>query len=343
MSNSRVRKTSKSRRPKRGARVPRGSSRTESRPGKADRSSPPAGTENVRQPHGRNAAEKLVAAPKELVWKKRLKKLSIPVALVVIGCALCVWAYFLKPSRGDVGSPSGEYLLVSSSVKLKSIDYRVNNTRPSNYTVDILGVADNLSIKHGEAVAYFGSPDVKNTYIPHCSPPINCNSGISLPNGIMFSGYSAQLNFDGGTFDLNFKIHSPNFSFSSNGVEALAKLPLVEYQGPGNPMINVIYLIDNGSSYDWSPLVPSASLGGDWVEWDQPVAFFNRSSASEVAGTNHANQDSDSNYTFLAGALVGVGGSALIGAMQEALHLWPGNSESERRSRSLGGSENERS
>ena len=45
-------------------------------------------------------------------------------------------------------------------------------------------------------------------------------------------------------------------------------------------------------------------------------------SCSEIVGTDHLSQKSDDHNTFLAGALVGVGGGAIIGAIQEGLHLW---------------------
>ena len=79
-------------------------------------------------------------------------------------------------------------------------------------------------------------------------------------------------------------------------------------------------------SYDWSSFPTSAINNSDaaWtiattssVSGRQAVA----STPGRVAvGINHARQASDNDKTFVAGALLGLAGGAILSAVQEALH-----------------------
>ena len=341
MGNSRARRTRASRRLAREARVARDSSRRESQPVKADRSSAPTRMDNARQERGPKNSKKLVAPRKEPVGHNRLRKLSIPIALFVIGCALCAWAYLVKPSRGDVITPATAYVLISSPIKLTNIRYTIMESRTSYYSVDIIGETHKYFKKRAKATVYVAFSNT-TTFVPHCADTVNCQAHVLLPDGVIEPGISTELDVNNWNFEFDFTIKSPEFAFSYNGVEALALLPHVEYQGPGSPIVNVLYDVPDGSNYDWSSLPPAVNPLG--LEWDEPLAFFNQGSASEMSGTNHVNGDRDDSLTFLAGALVGVGGAALIGALQEALHLWPRSSDTDRRrSRSLDGAADERS
>jgi hypothetical protein len=95
-------------------------------------------------------------------------------------------------------------------------------------------------------------------------------------------------------------------------------LPQVQYKGPGSPQFSVGYYIPSASSYDWSsfPALYANDIRAVWLEQLTNGQAFGR----VAVGINYTNQQRDSLYTFIAGALVGIGGAALLSSVQEALH-----------------------
>ena len=109
------------------------------------------------------------------------------------------------------------------------------------------------------------------------------------------------------------------FGVTADGVNASAEIPKLIYSGPGTPNLLTRYNIQGASLYDWSTL-PPASATNSHAEWLQQTGGNGILPDLVAAGINHANQSRDNDLTFLAGALVGVAGGALLSAVQEALH-----------------------
>jgi hypothetical protein len=81
----------------------------------------------------------------------------------------------------------------------------------------------------------------------------------------------------------------------------------------------------SAGSYDWSAFPGesiSKRLGIIWTETVPPGSGSSGgvTSARIATGVDHAAQQRDSNFTLVAGVLFGIGGAALIAAVQEALH-----------------------
>ena len=132
----------------------------------------------------------------------------------------------------------------------------------------------------------------------------------------------------------DFTIKAPELAWDSNGVNLEAQLPVVtmaqfnsNFVHPipvaGNTNISIAYDIPNVTGYDWSggpapystsTIVTAGYLGGIWYErvdgLTEPVP---------LSATNNSAANTDSIHTFIAGALVGLGGGAVVGAIQEGL------------------------
>lgn len=129
-----------------------------------------------------------------------------------------------------------------------------------------------------------------------------------------------------GSADVSFNVSDTGFGYQSTGVQAVVALPGVEYgdeysTGSG-PVLNASYWISSAGGYDWSAFPPTAQNaipGLDFLTWtEKPVE---RSVPGRIAfGIDHNQQSVDDRNTFVAGALVGLAGAALIAAFQELLH-----------------------
>jgi hypothetical protein len=117
-----------------------------------------------------------------------------------------------------------------------------------------------------------------------------------------------------------FQIQTRNFNttVNSNGVTASAAIPEVTYQGGGNPTILTIYDFPSADKYDWSSFPPVVTYP-DEAQW-QEVQAIEVTPSRIAVGINHDGKSYDDFKLFIAGALVGIGGGALVAAFQEALH-----------------------
>lgn len=145
---------------------------------------------------------------------------------------------------------------------------------------------------------------------------------------ILYSGAGRELNqerfghsFQGRVF---FTVNVADFGMSFNGITAAAAIPKIGYIGAGTPIVSVYYPIPSASSYDWSSF-PATTVTNSYAMWTIAVAKIGAQALpftrGQVAfGINHARQATDSKKTFVAGALLGLAGGAILSAVQEALH-----------------------
>jgi hypothetical protein len=113
-------------------------------------------------------------------------------------------------------------------------------------------------------------------------------------------------------------VKANNFGVTFNGLNALAEIPSVLFQGTGTPVMYAIYHFPSASSYDWSSY-PTIGVGKGYAAWQVAVNPGNTEGRT-VDGIDLARQTSDTNKTFFAGALLGLAGGAILSAVQEALH-----------------------
>jgi hypothetical protein len=121
--------------------------------------------------------------------------------------------------------------------------------------------------------------------------------------------------------DANFAIKAGDFGVVYNGITASAVMPEVSYQGSATPPTLLTgYQFPSASSYDWSSFPPALS-SSTYAIWQE---FLTQGvTTSRVAvGIDHAAQTRDDFRNFLAGALVGVAGAAILSALQETLHAF---------------------
>jgi hypothetical protein len=123
-----------------------------------------------------------------------------------------------------------------------------------------------------------------------------------------------------GIAELSFDNAGPPISYVSDGLQADIALPGVEYNGPGpDPFFNTAVKVPLAARYDWSSYPPRQLAPNGLMTWTEVVVGGHLDSRTAI-GTDHAAQSADTTNTFIAGALIGLAGAALIAAIQEALH-----------------------
>ena len=136
---------------------------------------------------------------------------------------------------------------------------------------------------------------------------------------------STRLNFSAGKASASYDVNANSFGVDTNGVNAYAALPEVSYELtgalPGStapPTFWANYQIPHARSYDWSSFPPASYRGA--IIWKELLTLTTGDTAGRAAlGIDHTREASDTTWTFIAGALLGLGGGALLAAIQDAL------------------------
>jgi hypothetical protein len=119
-----------------------------------------------------------------------------------------------------------------------------------------------------------------------------------------------------------------SYNLASNGVYAAATLPDVAFIRSRSPRLfsgvgtreiipTQIYLRpDHSTQFSWTGNPPPVVFGGN-VTWtfSRPIT----GTALSATGVSLSGQDAATKSTFIAGALLGIAGGALVGALQEAI------------------------
>lgn len=114
-------------------------------------------------------------------------------------------------------------------------------------------------------------------------------------------------------------VNAHDFGVTFNGVIAAAAIPQVYFKNSsGAPPVFIQYNIPLASSYDWATF-PTEFANGTLAVWYEDVSGGTLDGRAAV-GINNSNEAKDNTKTFIAGALLGLGGAALLSAIQEALH-----------------------
>jgi hypothetical protein len=255
-----------------------------------------------------HAAEK---KEKKSIWKMTVT----PVVLVVLGFALLPVALVLYPSSAQTSAPAYARVSVLTNLRITFVTFAVLQVRPGIAEIEV-GVVRGTSsapITGTPSAELEVSPPYGTSFrtcpAPACTP---------IPGNLGGLIWKLQLAFNpAGDAYAYFYVKAKSFGVSVNGVNALAAIPEVFYSGTGTPEFLVGYHIPSAGSYDWSAL-PPAAYKGPFVGWTEPLTQDDTPPKVAV-GINQARQSSDNHLAFIAGALIGVAGGAVLAGVQEAL------------------------
>jgi hypothetical protein len=235
-------------------------------------------------------------------------KIITPLVLFGLGVVLLVLAVVLYPSAAttEVVGPTVPIVGFNTNFAIGDIGYLVTRASPGTTLVEIGMQRDPLG------------------RVPRLKPTayVTLRTGISrqVTRTVTFghSRFAQRI--------VRFTVNVADLGMSSNGITASAAIPKIIYFGPGTPDLNVRYPIPSASSYDWSSF-PTTKVTSSYAQWETATAKTpagvqaEASTPGQVAfGINHARQATDSDKTFVAGALLGLAGGAILSAVQEALH-----------------------
>ena len=242
--------------------------------------------------------------------------------LGAIGLVMLLISFFLYPRTNELPSPAFARLAVSTAFQVAFIEYTVFQPSPSVAEVKISVVLPTIDTQGPPAGAPvpslalalpFGT-NFRDCHLPACE--------VHRKGGTSVSVWLAPLNFrpepgSGWTAVADFFVKASNFGVTSDGVNASAAIPEILYGAGGQPKLLTLYHLRSASSYDWSgsqtALVTSAT-----AQWQTDVVSDDTPGQATV-GVDHAAQQHDDIKIFIAGALLGIAGGAIIAAVQEAL------------------------
>jgi hypothetical protein len=243
------------------------------------------------------------------------KKILTPVVLAFIGLMLILAAIALYQSPSELPTPQYANVGIQSSFPIAYIRYSVRQVTPSIAKIDITA-----ELPVGAKSPAAGRSPQLVVFVPEGVPFYDCPKSACQPSDIQEWTHLLIFRKDGIVFasSASVLVRASHFGETFNGVTASAAIPAIVYKGPGTPTAYVEYRIPSASSYDWSAF-PTQFANGAFASWAEVVTDGDVTGRAAV-GINHANQSKDDNKTFLAGALLGLAGGALLSAVQEALH-----------------------
>lgn len=256
----------------------------------------------------------------------RRRRLVTPLALALLGLALLLATVVVWPDDNQPATPSSIYMVISTSLPINLVKYDVMVLGPARYQIELLLQAPSVS---SDSVA-----DV-SIYLPRgwqfgsCTrigfrgcrrAPIASQQGYypgSTGEWLMRVTGASLLRE--GYLDIN--IRGASFGYAANDLQESVAMPQIEFDSNVNCELAVVYQgLPDPQKFDWSAF-PTDELTSGYASWIEQVT--NGVEPGRVAvGIDHAAQSRNNLATFLAGALVGLAGAALIGAVQESLHLW---------------------
>jgi hypothetical protein len=191
------------------------------------------------------------------------------------------------------------------------------------------------------------------------TPPANAKEDIriELPNGASFHNCSDCVDYQSSavfglpsyatdklTFSnkffghpaismvatVSFHVTPSYFGMDFDGSNAYAAIPEIILKQPRlqGYQLAANFLIPSASSYDWSSSTPT-SVDSSSIHWIEDLKSGGIAGRTTV-GVNHAREANDVTLSFLAGALIGLAGGAILSAMQEALHVFTDSGAAER-------------
>ena len=259
------------------------------------------------------------------LWKKILPAL----VLAVIGVALLFGAKALYTSPSELPTPPYSQINLNSTFPVATISYTVDQISPA---IAEIKIEFDLPNAHPPV----GAPTAALTFVPPIGTLFRtCPTGRINAAGLPTAPTCLNLKKYGEVWEqpLVFRVQSgiygaafadlfvraQNFGVTFNAVIATAAMPQVNLKNSsGSPSVFTQYNIPSASSYDWATF-PTSFDNSSYAVWDEGVSGGVLDGRAAV-GIDNANEAKDNNKTFIAGALLALGGAALLSALQEALH-----------------------
>lgn len=256
------------------------------------------------------------------------KKVSIPVVFAVVGVGLilgALWLYYLS-SPGQLSAPSFATVQLASTFPVAEIRYDASSSPSApaitKITIYVQLPSNVLNTPTGaSAVLYLEAPS--GISFESC-PRSACRFD---PNEDAYTS-SQTLNFiyedtddNSGEAIATFFVKTGSFGYVNNDIDASAAIPRVIFLGQASVTPEFYIDYDNVAApddYDWSAPSPQLKNASE-IRWDEPVSG-GAAPGGVAVGINSANESWDSYKIFIAGALLGLAGGALLLALQEALH-----------------------
>lgn len=252
----------------------------------------------------------------------RRKKILTSLVLAAFGLVLLLLAILFYPSPATgVSTPPYSRLGITTTFPIAVIGVKVVQVSPTlakmSFTVELptgktappAGSTASLIVAPPLGTAFRDCPASSCTRVPGVPPGFIWHEQLAFSHSTGLSGKATADVF----------VKASRFGVAFNGVNATAAIPEVIYQGPGNPMMAVAYDIPSASSYDWASF-PTAAVNSSTAIWQMSLASGDTAGRAAV-GINPAGQASHDTGTFIAGALIGLAGGAILSAVQEAFHV----------------------
>ena len=237
--------------------------------------------------------------------KRSRRKFLLPGVLFIIGAALLLTAWMLYPRTPERPSPAANHLTIASTTPLSYIEYDITQHADTGKAeLDITLTAANKRGARGAGAGIVVRPPA-GTHLVRCKPA--CTKPY----------WSEELSFGNSTeVTATIYMRAHDFGMVSGRVTTSVMIPEIDYESKGTPTAYVGYNIPSASSYDWSSYPPT-SIEKSSAVWNEDLT--QRVTGGRIAvGINPAARKIDDTKTFIAGALLGLGGGALLSAVQEA-------------------------
>lgn len=257
-------------------------------------------------PQPQDNALPLAAAHK----RSRLKEILAPLILAVLGLALLVGAFLLYPSTTESSTPAFTQVDIDVDSNINAIEYQVIQ-RQGEAEVKISLEPYGRLPSGGTAVGLLVQPPYGTAFVD--CPRSVCYEGVWTGHMLLTS--------DNRYSTAEFRVKASNLGVTSNGVTAAAAIPGIYLTGPVDDTVGLYtsYSLPSASSYDWSSY-PTDTVSNSTAEWEETLGPGNTAGRA-VVGINHVAQTDDDTRTFIAGALLGLAGAAILAAVIEALHV----------------------
>jgi hypothetical protein len=252
-------------------------------------------------------------------------KILRPIILGLIGVGLLLGGMALYSSPSEPSPPSVATIQLKSTFSIAAIRYTVSQASPSITKITIyVQLPSNVIDTPTKAPAADLWLELPPGVSFEACPPDACRFDPNDKQNTWFQALDFKYeNFDNksGEALTTFFVKAPSFGYVFNDTNASAAIPRVDFFGPGSvtPILYTDYYnVTSADNFDWStqPQLKNATE----ILWYEPVTS-GAAPGIVAAGINHANETKDINYTFFAGALIGLAGAALLAAIQETLHV----------------------
>jgi hypothetical protein len=259
---------------------------------------------------------------KRPTWKKVLT----PLVLAGVGVVLFLAAVREYPSTPARLSTPPHPSLEVDGAPLAVLEYSVNQVQPN---IAEVGVVISTPIRRPTRAVESVEIDLPSgATLLRCLTP-GCKDLATGSHSIWVRQHFDRF----GDVSLTIRVRARSLNVASNGINASVAIPSIFYHiwssypkhrhykmDKKDEQMNLTdeYRFSSPTSYDWSAS-PPYSIIHSRIRWIGHFAIgYNPERI--VVGINYARQANDNRKTFIAGALLGLAGGAILSAIQELLH-----------------------